>query len=225
MRALIIAALVPFCALAQVEYFAPVSGLLTNTNGLGGSYISFRQGALLNEWSVGQSNGIMSAVNVLIPTNGISLFSVTNIASNIVASATNSIDGRYQRLSANTNIVSRSVVTVSNAANGWQISATRDSEVAYNFSQTSLSTITGGAAGYIALEIAPTNSTAAALWIEKSRSTGGQNNGLIVGLALDQRDGGPVQCKVPAGYYVRVRSVNVTGTPTWSYNSGWECVE
>lgn len=119
------------------------------------------------------------------------------------------------------NTPGRSLVT-STSGGGFQVDAARDSIVTYSVTITSASTLTGGAAGYVVLEIASTNSATAGDWREISRSANGQANALIVGLALSQVGGGPVNGVVPAGWYARIRTVNTTGTPTYTYNSGQE---
>jgi len=243
-KLLLLAALLACSAWAQPLRYIPESLTLTNTNGIPG-FIAMDEAINAQAWSNGITlNATNLAANMIAGAGGINattatnianarialsnaalLFQVTNIVNSAVTTATNNIDAGFQRRSANTNIVSRSLVTVINAANGFQLSATRDADVSYSFTQDSSSTLTGGAAGYIVLEAAPTNSPVASLWVEKSKTRGGQANGLIVGLSLLQQDGGPVHYKVPAGYYIRLRSVNTTGTPTWTFSSGWEAVE
>lgn len=117
----------------------------------------------------------------------------------------------------------RSLVSVASAANGFQISSTRDASVSYSVSITTSLTLSGGSAGYVVLEICPTNSSTAANWIEISRVTSGQaGSGLVVGLAMNNSGGGALTGIVPSGYYVRQRSVNSTGTPTYSVNGQQE---
>lgn len=120
------------------------------------------------------------------------------------------------------NAPGRSIVTVAASANGFQISSTRDSAASYSVTINTSSTLSGGSAGYVVLEICPTNSAVAANWIEIARTADGQANGLIVGLTLNQVGGGVINGIVPATYYARLRSVNTTGTPSYTYNSGQE---
>lgn len=127
----------------------------------------------------------------------------------------------YQVRSFN-NTPGRSLVTTAAAANGFQIDSSRDADVTYSITITSASSLSGGSAGYVVLEIAATNSSTALDWKEISRTGNGQNNALIIGLSLSQVGGGPVSGKVPAGWYARLRTVNTVGTPTYTYNSGQE---
>lgn len=117
---------------------------------------------------------------------------------------------------------SRSIVTVAAAANGWQIDAIRDSAVSYSVTVVTTATIAGAASGYVVLEIAATNSSTAGDWIEVGRTGNGQALSLAVTLQSVQTVPAQINCIVPAGYYVRLRSVNVAGTPSYTYNSGQE---
>lgn len=120
----------------------------------------------------------------------------------------------------------RSIVTVAAAANGFQISEEKNSNV--NYSVTITTTVQIGVAtnveGYIVLEIAPTNSSTAGDWIEIGRITAAQSIGLALALSSAQKVGGQIGGMVPAGYYARLRSVNVSGSPSYAINSGQEFV-
>lgn len=118
----------------------------------------------------------------------------------------------------------RSFVTVAAAANGFQVSSTTESTVTY--SATISCAVQIGVAtnveGYVALEISQTNSSTASDWKEVGRITASQNISLALALASTQKSGGCVIGIVPAGYYTRLRSVNVSGAPVYTYNSGQE---
>lgn len=120
------------------------------------------------------------------------------------------------------NTASHSIVTTAAAANGFQLSTTRDATVNYSVTIISTATIAGSATGYVALEIASTNSTTAGDWVEIGRTPNGQAVSLAVVLQSVSTGGGQVGGMVPAGYYARLRSVNTAGTPSYSYNSGQE---
>lgn len=120
------------------------------------------------------------------------------------------------------NTASHSIVTTAAAANGWQISSTRDASVFYSVNVNTTASIGGAADGYVVLEISATNSTTASDWKEVSRTRNGQTITLALALNSVQNIGGELMNIVPAGYYVRLRSVNVSGTPTYSYVSGQE---
>jgi len=120
------------------------------------------------------------------------------------------------------NTPGRSIVTVAAAANGFQISSTKDAIAHYSVTITTTVSLSGNSSGYILFEICPTNSSTASDWIEIDRVPSGQSGTLVVGLTLNQSGGGHVGGMVPTGWYARIRSVNVSGTPTYTYNSGQE---
>lgn len=118
-------------------------------------------------------------------------------------------------------VASRSIVS-GTGATGFQPSATRDSLVYYSVSVSTTATIGGSSAGDVALEIAPTNSATAGDWIEKSRTGNSQTITLALVLQSVQVVKGQVSCFVPAGYYVKLRSITGAGSPTYTYISGQE---
>lgn len=124
-----------------------------------------------------------------------------------------------------TNNVSRSIVNVAAAANGFQISSSRNSEVRYSITISSTVSLSGSGTGYVVLEISPTNSSTASDWIEIGRVSSGQSGTLVIGLVLNQIGGGQICGTIPSGYYVRLRSVTIGGTPTYTYNSGQEVLQ
>jgi len=118
---------------------------------------------------------------------------------------------------------SRTIQT-STGAVGWQISATKDSTVRYSVGINTSVSLSGNSSGYVVLEMAPTNSATAGDWVECARVPSGQSGTLVVGLVLNQVGGGMLEANVPAGYYVKLRSVDVAGTPTYTYNSGQKTI-
>lgn len=117
---------------------------------------------------------------------------------------------------------SHSFVTTAAAANGFQVSATRDAEVKYNTTIVSTATITGASQGTVVLEVAATNSATAADWKEVGRFTNGQAITLAIALQSVQTLAGQLSARIPAGYYARLRSISTSGTPTFTFNSGEE---
>jgi len=104
---------------------------------------------------------------------------------------------------------------------GWQISASRNSEVNYSVSIATALSLTGGAAGYVSLETAADSGFTTSLQ-EIGRVTNSQTGTLTIGLALNQTISGALSGFVPAGNYVRLKSVNTTGTPTYAFIVGQE---
>jgi hypothetical protein len=112
----------------------------------------------------------------------------------------------------------RSLVTATNAT-GYQVSASRISDVCYEGTFSLTSSIGGPAAITVFLETADTNSTTPADWTTKAQQP--SSNTITLAVVLNQVAIGPwVLCrKIPAGKFVRIRSGSVTGTATASVNA------
>lgn len=119
------------------------------------------------------------------------------------------------------NAPGRSIVT-GTGATGFQVSATRDAFISASVGIVTTASIGSGQDGYIALEIAPTNSATPSDWVEIGRSRNGQVYTLAIALQGVQTIAGDIARMIPAGYYAKYRAVNVTGTPTSSWVSGQE---
>lgn len=113
-------------------------------------------------------------------------------------------------------------LTASTGATGFQPSASSDTLVNYSTSISTSITLSGNSAGYVALEISPTNSATPANWVEIGRVSSGQSGVLAVGLSLNQTGGGQLTGVVPAGYFAKIRTVNTAGTPTYAVNGQQE---
>ena len=103
----------------------------------------------------------------------------------------------------------------------YQVSATRWSTVRYSVDISTTVSLTGGAVGRVVLETA--TNAAFTTGVQELQSLGNGNTGtLVVGLVLTQLATACVSGDVPPGNYVRIRTVNTTGTPTFTYISGQE---
>lgn len=120
------------------------------------------------------------------------------------------------------NTPSRTIQTVAAAANGWRIDTTRDSLVSYSVSIAAVLNAGAVTSGYVAVEIAATNSVTAGDWTEVGRFTNTPSGAMIATFAATLLLAGCLSIMVPGGYYVRLRSVNVAGTPTYAFLSGQE---
>lgn len=116
-----------------------------------------------------------------------------------------------------------SLVT-STSGGGTQISSTKASTVRTSITINTSVSLSGNATGYVVAEIAATNSSTVGDWTEVGRSPSGQSGTLVIGLTLNQTGGGQVSADVPAGYYVRYRSVNTAGTPTYTVTAGQKTI-
>lgn len=117
--------------------------------------------------------------------------------------------------------VSRSLVTGTGAV-GFQVSSSQDSMVNYGITMATTATIGGSASGTVVLEVAPTNSATAGDWKEVARFTNGQSISLAIALQSVQTLAGNLTGIVPAGYYAKLRTINNSGSPTFTYASGQE---
>lgn len=120
------------------------------------------------------------------------------------------------------NAPARSIVSTAAAANGFQIDTVLDAQVSYSCTIGTTATIGGASSGTLVLEVAPTNSSVAGDWKEIARLTNGQTITLALALQSVQTIAGCLAGLVPAGYYARIRSINNSGTPTFTFNSGQE---
>lgn len=116
----------------------------------------------------------------------------------------------------------RSLVSNASAANGFQVSTTRDADVRYSVTINTSVSLSGNASGYVVIETCPTNSATASDWTEVARVTSGQSGTLVIGLVLNQAGGGQITAFVPAGYYTRIRTVSTAGSPSFTLNSQQE---
>lgn len=131
------------------------------------------------------------------------------------------IDGLTTVFRTFNNNPGRSIVT-GTGATGFQPSSTRDAFVTYSPTIVTTATIAGGQDGEVVLEIAATNSATAGDWKEIARTRNGQALSLALTLQSVQTTSAPLVGMVPAGWYAKIRSINVVGTPSYSYVSGQE---
>lgn len=119
-----------------------------------------------------------------------------------------------------TNNPSRSIVT-GTGATGFQISATRETDVRYSPTLVTTASIAGSVSDVIVLEICATNSATAGNWQEIARITNGQALTLAIALQSVQTTSGQFGGLIPAGWYVKMRAIT-SGTVTNSFSSGQE---
>lgn len=123
------------------------------------------------------------------------------------------------RVSAGTNRSQSAATRALNTA--FQVSSTRDSIVSYSVQLTVTASITGGQNGDVVLEIASDSGFTTAVQTVAIAGLG-QTYTLAIALAGVQPQTGVVSGVVPAGYYVRMRTANNTGTPSFSVRAGQE---
>lgn len=119
------------------------------------------------------------------------------------------------------NGVSHSTVS-STSSTGFQISTTKKAMVIYSVKISTSSTIAGSSEGKVYLETAATNSTTPSDWTSISKISNGQSLSLALALRIVQPITEPLMGMIPVGNYVRIRSNNISGTPTYTYITGQE---
>lgn len=119
-------------------------------------------------------------------------------------------------------ITSRSQSSATRALNtAFQISSTRWASVRYSIDISTTVSLTGSQVGNVILEMA-TNSSITTGVQTLQTFTNGNSGTLVIGLVLTQLNTACLSGDIPPGNYVRLRTVNVTGTPTFTYQTGQE---
>lgn len=104
---------------------------------------------------------------------------------------------------------------------GFQVSTTRDALVTYSVDVSCTSTLVAGQTGTVFLEIASDSGFTTNLQ-EVGRFVNSCTQTLGLTVTMVQAVTANVGGYIPAGYYVRLRTVNTLGTPTFTYRSGQE---
>jgi hypothetical protein len=103
----------------------------------------------------------------------------------------------------------------------YQISSTRPSRIKTSAQISCNLSLTSGASGQVILEISPNGTSG---WIYCGQISGSNTGTLTIGLNTTQITGADLVEDLPAGYYWRLRTNNVSGTPTYTFNGGNERV-
>lgn len=103
----------------------------------------------------------------------------------------------------------------------FQVSTTQDSQVSYGVNISATLSLTTGQTGTVVLEYADDSGFTTNVKTVQS-SVNGNSGTLALGLGLGQSVTATVTGMVPAGKYVRVRTVNTTGTPSFTLTTAQE---
>lgn len=103
----------------------------------------------------------------------------------------------------------------------YQLSSTRPSKIKVSVNISCSLTLTSGASGEVILEISPNGSSG---WVYAGQISGSNTGSLSIGINTTQITGATIDEDLPAGYYWRLRTNNITGTPTYIFNGGNERV-
>lgn len=106
----------------------------------------------------------------------------------------------------------------------YQVSASRDAVVSYSVEFTTVSTLTSGQGGTVFLELfADSGCTTGTQEVMRVSSSNTQSLGLSV--TMTQIATGTLSGFVPAGGYVKQRTANTTGAPTYTARPGQEVLQ
>jgi hypothetical protein len=103
----------------------------------------------------------------------------------------------------------------------YQVSSTSYSKISLSPQISCTLSLSGGSSGQVILEISQDGSTG---WIFCKMLTASNTGTLTVGLNTTQITGGALDQDLPPGYYWRLRTNNVAGTPTYTFNGGSETI-
>lgn len=103
----------------------------------------------------------------------------------------------------------------------FQISSTRNSRVSYTISVAATLSLSGGQTGTVVLEYADDSGMTTNVMTVQS-SVNGNTGTLTIGLNTVQTGSASLSGDIPAGKYVRIRTVNTAGTPTFTMGTAQE---
>lgn len=137
--------------------------------------------------------------------------------------STNDFIDSYKGYLDRTTYTSTSVTIVtSTSAGGHVLSSTKVADVTYSIDLSCTATVGGTSSATVLLEICSTNSTTAGDWVEYGRVSTGQTITLALALqSIQASTQALVITDIPAGYYVRLRSI-ISGTGSASLRSSRE---
>lgn len=99
----------------------------------------------------------------------------------------------------------------------YQVSSTLQSRIQVSSSISCNLSLSGGQSGVVTLEISANGSTG---WIYIGEIPASNTGTLTIGLNTTQISGGQLTADLPAGYYWRLTTSNVVGTPTYTFRGG-----
>lgn len=203
------------------------AALLPAQSGQSGKFLR-TDGTSASWQAVPSSSGTVTSVGLSstdLSVSGSPVTSSGSITANLTATGISA--GTYSGLTVDakgraTAGTSRSQASASRSLNGcFQVSASRDALVNYSVDVSTSATLLGGQTGTVFLETF-TDSSCTAGTQEVARFVNGNSVSLAIAVTVTQNLTGTLTGYVPAGRYVRLRTENTTGTPSFAYRSGQE---
>lgn len=103
----------------------------------------------------------------------------------------------------------------------FQVSTARAAQVSYSVDVLCSATLLGGQTGTVFLEYADDSAFTTNV-VEVCRAVNGNTVSLAIAVTIGQTVTAQLGGVIPVGKYVRLRTANTTGTPTFTYRSGQE---
>lgn len=100
----------------------------------------------------------------------------------------------------------------------FQASTTNNMLVNYSVDVNATATLIGGQDGRVILETSPNNST----WTTVDEAHNGNSVSLAIALTAIQNVSVHLSSVIPSGYWIRIRTVQTTGTPSFTFRFGNE---
>lgn len=196
------------------------SGKVLSTNGTSPSWVNSPTGTVS---SVGLISSDLTVSGSPITTSG----SITaNLTTTGVSAGTYdwvTVDTKG-RISTGINTPLPTIIASGgrNFNQAYQISSTRPSQISISAQISCNLSLTGGQAGTIQMQISADGSTN---WLTIGTITASSTGTLTIGLNTTQISGSQlVYNELPTGYYWRATTTNTTGTPTFTFNGGYQVV-
>lgn len=171
------------------------------------------------------SIGTVTSVGLSVPTAfsvSAPITSAGDITLTCVGSSTQYITGQGNLATLPTVFVPTPIAAgTRNFNQAYQLSSTNSSYITVSPQVSCAHSVSGGQSGTVTLEISPNGSTG---WIFIGVLVGENTGSLSLGINTVDVTGCQLSTTLPPGYYWRLTTANVTGTPTYTFNGGAEIV-